>query len=233
MYPGSELESDQGLRALRKLASLDISQDDADSDSGYVPYVWTENSSTQKQLFMKVLYVDIRETTRKGLVQDFRLICKIKDPTIHGASLKTMSTEAVDPTTTTGSAEVPFIVPVIVGASSGTVSDTATNNGDLPAYPQSIVINGPVNTPTVTNTTTGEFITIGENLASSSNQIVITYDKDTLTCTLDGDNVLASVSDTSTFWKLRPGANSIDLTGTSIGSGAYVKVTFYDSWPLS
>lgn len=233
LYPGSESESDSGLRALRKLASLDISQDDGGSDTGYVPYVWTEDGGNQKQLFVKVMYVDIRETTRKGLVQDFRLVCKIKDPTIHGASLKTMSTENADPSTSSGSAEYSFAYPIIYGASTYSVSDTATNNGDLPAYPQSIIVNGPVNTPTVTNTTTGEFITVGENLVTSSNQLVMTYDKDTLSVTLDGTNVLASVSDTSTFFKFQPGDNTISLTGSSIGSGAYVKATFYDAYPLS
>lgn len=233
LYPGSEQESDDGLRALRKLASLDVSQDDAGSDSGYVPYVWTGANGNQKQLFVKVLYVRIKETTRKGLVQDFQLICKIKDPTIHGVSLKTMSTENADPSSSGGSAIHAFEYPIIYGASTYSVSDTANNAGDMPAYPQSIIINGPVNTPTVTNSTTGEFITIGENLVTSSNQIIITYDKDTLICTLDGINVLASVSDTSNFWKLATGDNSIGLTGSSIGSGAYVKVTFYDAYPLS
>lgn len=233
LYPGSELESDNGLRALRKLASLDISQDDNAADTGYVPYVWSESNGQQRQIFLKVMYVDLQETTRKGLVQDFRLICKVKDPTIHGATLKTMSTENADPSTSSGSAEYSFAYPIIYGASTYSVTDTAHNAGDLDAYPQSIIINGPVNTPTVTNSTTGEFITVGENLATSSNQIVITYDKDSLSVELDGTSVLASVSDTSTFFKFQPGDNTISLTGSSIGSGAYVKATFYDAWPLS
>jgi hypothetical protein len=233
LYPGSESESDTGLRALRKLASLDISQDDNDSDGGYVPYAWTETNGAQKQLFVKVLYVDIVETTRKGLVQDFRLICKVKDPTIHGATLKTMSTASVDPTLSGGDAIYSFAYPVIYGASTGSVTNTATNDGDIAAYPQSIIINGPVNVPRVANTTTGAAIRIAENLATSDDQIIIVYDKDTLTVELNGDSVLGSVNTSSNFFKIQPGANTIELSGTSIGSGAYVQLTFYDAYPLS
>jgi hypothetical protein len=233
IYPGSEAESDAALRSLRRMASLDVSQDDNSADGGYVPYVWTESNNNQKMIFMKVLYVDIKETTRKGLVQDFRLICKIKDPTIHGASLKTMSTVDADPSTSSGSAIHAFEYPIIYGASTYSVSDTASNDGDIPAYPQSIVINGPVNSPQVTNTTTGEFITVSENLATSSDQLIIFYDKDSLSVELNGTNVLGSVTDNSTFFKLARGGNTIELTGSSIGSGAYVQVTFYDAQPLS
>ena len=103
MYPGSESNYDAGLRALRKLASLEISQADILSDDGYVPYVY-EEFSREKQIFMKVLYVDIPESTRKGLVQPFKLVCKIKDPTIYGAELKTANTGVADFTTATGTA---------------------------------------------------------------------------------------------------------------------------------
>jgi hypothetical protein len=85
MYPSNEAIYDSGLAALRKLASLDIEQADTASDYGYVPYVFTEYTQS-KQIFLKVKYVDVPESTRKGLVQPFRLVCKIKDPTIFSSS---------------------------------------------------------------------------------------------------------------------------------------------------
>lgn len=232
MYPGSENEFDQGLRALRKVASLDIAQDDALADEGYVPYSWTEFNTT-KQVFVKVLYVDIREDTRKGLVQPFRFICKIKDPVIHGGTLKTASTQGSDPTTASGSATYPFEYPIIYGASTYSVTSTAINSGDMDAYPQTIKVVGPVNQPTITNVTTGEFITVARNLGSSSNILSITYDKDSVSVTLDGNSVISSVTSASTYFKYPPGANELTLTGSSIGSGAYVETTFYDAYPLS
>lgn len=232
MYPGSESEYDNGLRALRKLASLEISQDDALSDEGYVPYVYDEYSQ-QKQVFLKVLYVQMIEDTRKGLVQPFRFICKIKDPTIHGATLKTASTEQATPSTSTGTAVYDFTYPIIFGASTYSVTSNANNEGDLPAYPQAITVNGPISTPRITNTTTGEYIEVTTNLATASNFLRITYDKDSLRVETDGVSVLDSVSTASTFFKLQPGGNEITLTGASISDGAVCDVTFRDAYPLS
>ena len=232
MYPGGESQYDDGLRRLRKLASLDVEQDDPLSDDGYVPYVFQEFSQ-QKQIFVKVLYVDVPENTRKGLVQPFRLVCKIKDPTIFGATLKTASTQAASFTTATGTAIHPFSYPIIYGASTSSVTANAVNDGDIPAYPAAINVYGPVNSPKVTNTVTDEYIQVDVNLATSSNNLSITYDKDTLSVLLDGVPVLNSVSSGSTYFKLPPGSNTIQLTGSSISTGAYAILTFYDAYALS
>jgi hypothetical protein len=233
MYPASESDSDNGIAALRKLASVDISQADNLSDNGYVPYVWQE-ASQQKQLFVKVLYVNVVENVKQGLIKQFVLVCKIKDPTIFGANLKTATTAPVDLSGATGSFKYAVIYPAAYGASLYSVSSTATNNGDLPVYPTSITVYGPCVNPKVTNTTTGEFIELsGVTLTSGANVLRISYDKDTLSVTLDGVNVLAYVTNASTYFKLRPGGNTMQLTGSSVSNGAYATVTYYDAWPLS
>lgn len=231
MYPGGESEYDAGLAALRKLANLEVAQSDNLADDGYVPYIF-EEFARDKQIFMKVLYVDVPENTRKGLVQPFRLVCKVKDPTIYGYPSKTASTQGTDPTTLGGTAVFPFSFPIIFGASTISVSNVAINNGDVPGYPASITVVGPINNPTITNTTTGEYITVSTNLATSSDVLVITYDKDTLSVTSNGVSVLSNVTTASTYFKLEPGDNTITLTGSTIGSGAYVSVAYYDSWSL-
>lgn len=232
MYPGSESEFDSGLRALRKLASLDIAQDDNLSDDGYVPYIWSDQSG-QKQLFIKVLYVDVREDTRKGLVQPFRLICKVKDPTIHGYTLKTASTGEFDAATASGDAEYSFGYPVVYGASLYSVTSNASNSGDIPAYPQAIRVYGPISDPKIINSTTGEYIEVNTTLSSSSNVLTIVYDKDSLSVTVDGVSVLPSVTESSTYFKLQPGGNEITLEGATVSTGAYAEVSFYDAYPLS
>lgn len=233
MYPSSESDYSTGLAALRKVASLEYQQEDANTDFGYVPYKYSENGTNNRQIFLKVLYVDIREDTRQGLIQPFKLICKIKDPTIYGVPIKSASTQGTDVTTGGGAAVFPFTFPVVFGASTVTVTSTAINNGTVPSYPASIVVVGPINNPKITNTATGEYIEVSENLASSSNVLTITYDKDSLSVDLDGNSVLSSVTAASTYFKIRPGSNGVTLSGTTIGSGAYVTVNFYDSWALS
>jgi hypothetical protein len=232
MYPGGESDYDAGLRALRKLASLDLSQDDVLSDEGYVPYTITDYGNATKIIYMKVLYVDIQESTRKGLVQPFRLVCKIKDPTIYGGTVQIASTQPASFTVATGTAIFPVKFPFIFGASTSSVSAGATNAGDIPVYPISINIFGPVNHPTLTNTTTGEFISVDTNLATASDQLIISYDKDSLLVENNGNSVLSSVSTASTYFKLQPDTNIFTLTGTSISSGAYATISYRDGYAL-
>lgn len=232
MYPSGEEDFSTGLAALRKLASLDFAQNDTASDDGYVPYVYSENGTDNKQIFLKVLYVDIKEDTRQGLIQPFRLVCKIKDPTIFGLPFKLATTQGTTITTGGGAGIFPFSFPIVFGASTVSVTSTATNNGTVSAYPTNIRIVGPINNPKVTNTASGEYIEVSQNLASSSNVLVITYDKDSLRVELDGNSVMSSVTANSTYFKLRPGGNPITLTGTSIGD-AYVEVNYADTYALS
>jgi hypothetical protein len=232
MYPGGESEYDTGLAKLRKLASLEIAQDDILSDEGYVPYVFEEFSQS-KQIFMKVLYVDLPETTRKGLVQPFRLVCKVKDPTIYSATLSQADTSQASFGVASGSAALPFGYPIAYGASTSSVSVDAYNSGDIPVYPVSINIHGPVNAPKITNTTTGEYIQVNANLASTGNELVIAYDRDSLSVLLDGNSVLDDVTTNSTWFKIQPGSNIFELSGSSVSDDAYATVSYYSGWPLS
>ena len=232
MYPGGEAEYDDGLRRLRKLASLELQQDDPLADEGYVPYVYTEKMRN-KQIFMKVLYVDLPESTRKGLVQPFRLVCKIKDPTIYDATLNIASTQPADFTIASGSAIYPFSYPIVFGASTSSVSVDALNEGDIPVYPISINIHGPVNSPRITNITTGEYIQVNVNLSTDADELVISYDKDSLSVLRNGVSVLNNVTSASTYFKLEPGGNQFQLTGSSISDDAYATVSYYSGWSLS
>lgn len=232
MYPSDESSYDAGLATLRKVASLDFAQADALSDTGYVPYVWGE-ALNNKQLFVKVLYAQVVEDTRQGFVQPFSLICKIKDPTIYGSELKTASTAQSNPTTSTGAAVYSFTYPVVFGSSLFTVSADANNIGTVSSYPQVINVFGPVTNPRITNSASGEFIEVDVTLSSGSDQLIIQYDKDSLTVTLNGVNVQQHVTTDSTYWKIQPDDNIITLSGSSVGTGAYASVNFYDSWALA
>lgn len=234
MYPSSEGSYDSGLAALRTVCSLDLAQADLLSDNGYVPYIWGDSSgSLDKQVFMKPLYVQLAETTQQGFVQPFTIISKVKDPTIFGGTLKTASTQQANFSQTTGSFVLPVALPSVIGSTLFTVSSVAQNLGTLPTYPVSIQVHGPVNTPRVTNTTTGEYIEVAVNLTSSSDVLAISYDKDTFSITLNGVSKVQYLATASTLFKVRPGGNVITLTGASVSTNAYATLTYYDAWPLS
>jgi hypothetical protein len=233
MYPANEADSDSGVAALRKLASLEVSQVDNLADDGYVPYVWKE-ASRYKLLFVKVLYVNVVDNVKQGLIKQFSLICKIKDPTIFGEELKTATTAQVDLSGTTGSFKYPVKYPEAYGASLYSTSNTAYNEGDIPVYPFAITVYGPCVNPKITNSRTGEYIELqGVTLSNSLNIATLTYDKDSIAVQVDGTNALARVTNTSTFFKLVPGGNLITLSGSSVSNGAYLTVQYRDAWPLS
>lgn len=239
MYPSSEDTYDSGLAALRDVANLDLEQANVNqgnvfNNNGYVPYQWGDaGGDLTKQLFLKPMFVYAAENTRQGFVLPFTIYCKVKDPTIYGATLKTASTIDGTPGSTTGSATLPVQLPVAIGATYYTVSATATNNGTIAVYPQSIDVYGPVTSPRITNGATGEYLNVDVTLNSSSDHLQIQYAKDYLAVTLNGVSVLNKVSTNSTYFKIKPGGNGISLTGTSISAGSYCTVSYYDGYSLA
>ena len=233
MYPRDEISYDNGIAALRAACSLDMQQNsDYNTDSGYVPYTW-EEAAGSKTLFVKALYVQLIEDTRQGYVQPFTIYCKIKDPTVFGATLKLASTAESDITVTTGAAEYPFTYPIVYGSTNYTVTADANNLGTLPAYPFSIDVYGPVTNPKVINARTGEFIQVNNTLNSVSDNLHIEYTKDSLEVTLNGQSVVANVTTDSIYFKIQPGVNTIQLSGASIGDGSYAVVSYRDSSALA
>lgn len=239
MYPASEDTYDSGLNKLRDIANLDMEQSDTNGgnvfdNDGYVPYSWGDGGGDlTKQLFLKPLYVMAAENTQQGFVVPFTIFCKVKDPTIYGATLQEASTQASTPGASSGSAVYSFTYPIAYGATYYTVSATIFNNGSVPTDPQSIDVYGPVTNPKITNNKTGEFIQVNVSLGSSTDHLQIQYSKDYLSVTLNGVNNLKNVSTDSTYFKLKPGGNSISLTGTSISSGAYATVQGFDGYSLA
>lgn len=233
MYPQDESSYDSGIASLRAACSLDLEQTSTfDSDEGYVPYTWGE-ANGQKTLFVKALYVHIVENTRQGYVQPFTIYCKVKDPTIYGATLKLASTAQQDASTSTGSAVYPFTYPVLYGSTLFTVSADANNSGTIPAYPFSIDVYGPISNPKITNAKTGEYIQINNTLSSGSDNLHIEYTKDKLIVTINGNSAVSNVTTASTYFKIYPGVNTIQLSGATIGTGSYAVLSYRDSSALA
>lgn len=235
MYPATEASYDAGQYALRSVSSLSRQQSDPyQNDEGYVPYTWGDASGNNaKQLFVKALYALIKEDTQMGLQQPFQIVCKIKDPTIYGGTLKIASTAQADPSQTTGSAAYAFPYPVAFGSTLYTVSASANNIGTESTDPISIQIFGPITNPVITNTLTGEFIETDVTLASDSDQLLIQYSKDNLVVQLNGVSVIQYVTTSSTYFKIQPGVNIIQLSGQTVDSGAFAELSFFDAWALA
>jgi hypothetical protein len=233
MYPSDEQSYDDGIAALRAACSVDLQQDsDYNTDNGYVPYTWGEANGS-RTLFVKALYVQLVEDTRQGYVQPFTIYCKVKDPIIYGAELKLASTAGSNPVVTTGTAKYPFTYPIVYGSTLYSVSSTATNNGNIPSYPFSIDIYGPVTNPKILNSATGEFIQTNVTLSSVNDVLHILYNNSQLIATLNGNSVVSSITTDSTYFKIIPGENVLTLSGSSIGTGGYCVLSYRDSFALA
>lgn len=233
MYPKDATTYYSGITALRAACSLDLQQNsDYNTDSGYVPYTWSEGS-TSKTLFVKALYVQITEDTRNGYVQPFTIYCKIKDPIIYGSTLKTATTQASDASATTGAAAYPFTYPVVIGSTLYDVSSTADNNGNIPSYPSSIYIYGPITNPRITNSANGDYIQVNTTLNNGSNVLYMGYNNSKLIVTVDGNSEVHLVTTDSTYFKIEPGENVLTLSGATIGDGAYAVLAYRDSYALA
>lgn len=231
MYPRDQETYEYGLAKLRSVSSLSLEQTDPYSeDGGYVPYIWGE-AAEDKQLFMKVLYVQATENTRQGYVLPFTLVCKIKDPTVYGSTLKTASTALANPSDPTGTFVYPVTYPEPMGLTAYTVTADAFNAGLTSAYPLAVTVYGPATNPKVTNAATGESITVNVTLGGSD-ILEIVYTKGSFSVTKNGTNVAQSLTTTSTLFRIQPGDNIIELSGT-LGVGSYATVAYYDAWDLA
>lgn len=139
--------------------------------------------------------------------------------------------EAASATTTSlsvfsgGGGAIPAEIPFSLGVGgSGTVS--ITNNGNGQAYP-TITITGPIQNPSLQNTTTGLTLSISKTLSTSTDTIVLDFYN--RTALQDGiTNILSSIS--GSWWVLEPGANSVKLTASSSGAGAAASLVHRDSY---
>lgn len=232
MYPKDEATYDTGRRTLRKLASLVYQQNDATSDFGYVPYKWSESDGYNKQLFVKVMYVDLPENSRNGLKQPFRILCKIKYPVIFSQTAVTAQLGS-STATTSGSSNLSFTLPRALGLTTYSSNGAVTMAGDMSSYP-SFQVFGPISNPKITNNNTGQFIQVNVNLATSSDSIIINYDQDTLSITQAGNTVLSSLTSDSTLFKLAGETTTqLTLSGATVGAGAYATVSANHAWSLS
>ena len=125
---------------------------------------------------------------------------------------------------------VPVVTPFTFGASTLSVTSVIAlpDIAAIDSFPI-ITLTGPINTPVITNNTTGDSLTFTTNLGSGT---VYTIDTrygyksvtDQLGAVKTGD--LSNTSDLATF-SLVPGDNSITVTGTSATVATSISFQFY------
>ncbi len=84
---------------------------------------------------------------------------------------------------------------------------TIINEGDVPT-PVIIVVKGVIETPSIANVTTGEYISVNKDL-EEGDELIITTEFGNKSVKLNGVNAFNHINLDSTFWHLMPGENTI------------------------
>lgn len=125
-----------------------------------------------------------------------------------------------------GGVAYPVIYPVVYGAETGGTL-IANNNGTCETYP-TVVLNGPLNNPIITNTTLGRSIELNLTL-TASDQIII--DMRAKTIVQNGStNVISYISSGSRYWWLEPGANTITFRTSSTSDTGTAQLQYRDAY---
>lgn len=122
----------------------------------------------------------------------------------------------------------PITFPITFGADD--IDDTATvqNDGDIPTWPE-IVVLGPGEDPTVDNDTTGKVMEITQILDAGDYITIDMKEADVwFYDATDGSTtrINEAISADSEFWQLEPGENSIHVTMANTTSGS-IEVRYY------
>lgn len=158
------------------------------------------------------------------------LIFTADDPTLYNPTVECYSWTFAS----INSLVFPFAIPFTFGSSS-TLSDVTVNYvGTWPSFPN-IVIIGPISTPILTNTATGEFIRLDYTVAvGEAVTMTLNYSYKTVVSSSRG-NIIGYISDDSSLatFHIAPspevsgGVNVFTLSGLGVSAGTSVSLSFY------
>lgn len=173
-----------------------------------------------RHYFIEGFVSDIKCDMTNPKAGEFQISFLCTDPIIYdGGNGNDVNSAWVEQTFTkdkAGGFKIEYDTPV--PWTSGEQTTFIDNRGTMATYPV-ITFRGIVHSPTVYNTTTGEYMQVNYTTVSSSDIMLIDmYER---IITVNGVSVASYKSSGSTWWKLQPGANYIRYTTTSTSDVDY------------
>jgi hypothetical protein len=163
-----------------------------------------------------------------GFVKEFQIGMICADPRLYSQDLHSLSTTA-----STGSvvgAPWPIAWPAVWGGGTGATAFVNANNVGNIGSPPIMRVSGPITDPVVVNATTGESIYLDNLTLGVGDYVDLEVDSRTAIASTVG-NVYSRVRfPATTWWLLEPGNNTVELRGSSSGSGAQLTVYWRDAW---
>jgi len=103
---------------------------------------------------------------------------------------------------------------------------TVTNNGWATTNPQ-ITVTGPVSNPTITNTTTGQFLTVNVTLGTTD---VLVLDLENKNITLNGSPARNLLANGSQWFGANPGSTTFSFSGTAGTSATAATIVYRNAY---
>lgn len=179
--------------------------------------------------FTEGYLTDIKADINGPRANEFQLTFLCPDPIIYdggdGVNSDSAWMEQTFYAPGAGGFEIKYTSPVLWEG--GEPATVVNNIGTVNTYPI-ITLRGNYHNPTITNLTTGDFITISRNI-SSTDTVTIDMKQRIITLTDSGGNVTSIASDrtiTSSWWYLIPGENKIQLTTTDVSDTDYGMIKY-------
>lgn len=157
----------------------------------------------------------------------YQVMLRAADPRLY-SQVESQSSTTGAPSSSGG---IPFPIPFPIPFGSGVVggSVNVANAGNAPGHPR-IQIVGPITSPAVTNTTTGEAIYL-DGLVVTSAQTLVIETRPPRYVTVSGVNAAGSIRwADSTYPSLAPGGNVIQFTGGGTSGATTMTVFWRDSY---
>lgn len=145
------------------------------------------------------------------------------DPRIYDVNTQTATTGLP---TGTGGTSWPITWPLSWGTAAPGGTVTCTNAGTMETRPL-LTITGPIDNPTVQNTTTGGSMSFGITLGNTD---VLTIDMNNKLVQLNGGGNLRGTVSAGTWWDLIPGANVVQFSANTTHVGSQLTVAFQSAW---
>ena len=125
-----------------------------------------------------------------------------------------------------GGMSVPMGVPLNLSNGASTAV-TITNNGNYPAYPI-FTFAGTLTNPVLTNTSTGDSLSLNYTLPTSSDKIIVDCYQRTVIIQPSGN--VGRQYFTGKFWAVPIGTSTIQLTSSGVGENGKCTIAFRDTY---
>ena len=121
----------------------------------------------------------------------------------------------------------PAVWPISWGSAGGSGTMNVTNSGTYATRPV-VTIFGPVDNPTIENTTAGKHMTFALTLAATD---TLTVDFRAKTVLLNGTgNRIGARTPDSQWWELAPGTSLVSYRANTVSTGSIARITWQSAW---